>query len=294
MNSEGYWGIDVDNGACAASMTLQGGAIFLLRGYEGQVTFGLFSTKGAFRKGKVGRIRTDASGIDFEPHFGDEGDTLYNVEEFNEPELAALRSARHAQILVDGRPVASMTLEGTGFEGALAGVIACSKGESGWWGKGVAAEAAADEPQPASRPMHEDGIWALEADEDACVALAQVDGGVSLIVIATNGGRDLMLGAGSDTGFRHGRRGLLETDAFKLSFKPMFDGKRNEYLQLDQFLDSQTLFALRRATSVYISIDGVEVVSAKVGETAFAEVMDDARTCAAGRKGWWGEGAKRP
>ena len=30
MNKEGYWGIDVDGRACAASMTLQGGSTFLL------------------------------------------------------------------------------------------------------------------------------------------------------------------------------------------------------------------------------------------------------------------------
>lgn len=77
MNKEGYWGIDVDNGACAASMTLQGGSIFLLRALDGEVTFGLFGVKSPIRKGRAGRIETDAGGFDFEPTYGEDAMTLF-------------------------------------------------------------------------------------------------------------------------------------------------------------------------------------------------------------------------
>jgi S1-C subfamily serine protease len=88
-------------------------------------------------------LTTDAWSFDFEPSFTDEG-TLYLDDFLNSRALAALRLARAVGILVDRRVVLDARLEGTGFEDALDAVIDCSKGQSGWWGPGVAAAAKAE------------------------------------------------------------------------------------------------------------------------------------------------------
>lgn len=286
MNKEGFWAIDVDEDVCAGSMTLQGGAIFMLRGAQGKVSFGIFSPTKAFARGEAGRIETEAYGFDFEPSYGEDAKTLFFVGDLDARSLAALRLARQARVLVDGKPVVSMTLEGTGFEGALEGVVACSNGESGWWGAGVGSAQAGE----ASPPLNKEGIWSLAADGDGCVSTVTIEGGMAMVLIAVNGGRDLMVGAGSGAGFKRGRKGVFETDAYSFAFKPDYTGK--DYVQLDRFLDSQAVFALRRAKSLAIMVDGEEVISAEVADTGLPALLDDLGACAAGRKGWWGEGAK--
>jgi len=288
MNKEGYWGIDVDNGACAASMTLQGGAVFLLRAQEGQVTFGLFAQK-PLPRGKAGRIETEAYGFDFKPSYSEEATTLYYEDNLDARALAALRLAKQARILIDGRVVTAMTLEGTGFEGALDGVIACSNGERGWWGQGVGATAEA-KGSGAALPVNKEGLWSLRADGEGCVSALVIEGGLGFVLIAANGGRDILVGAGSDAGFKRGRKGVFETDTYSFAFKPEFSG--DTYVQLDRFLDSQAVFALRRAKTMGITIDGKPVVDAVVTDTGLPQLLTDLAACAAGQTGWWGEGAK--
>jgi hypothetical protein len=285
LNKEGYWGIDVDNGSCAASMTLQGGAIFLLRGHEGQVTFGLFSTKGPIRRGKAGRIQTEAYGVDFEPSYGENNETLYYNGDFDARALAALRLARQAQILIDGKPVASMTLEGTGFEGALDGVVACSKGESGWWGKGVGAAG----PEV---PLNREGIWSISLGEGGghCVAEASAGEGVYLQFPAVAGRTGIAVA--TDEKMRRGRRGRVEVDGYAFDFKPGYGGSR--YFVTDAPLDAQALFTLRRSKSIRISVDRKVVVDVSLEGSGFPQLLDDLAACARGEKGWWGEGARQP
>lgn len=287
MNKEGYWGIDVDSGACAASMTLQGGAVFLLRGDQGEVTFGFFA-KSAIATGKAGRIQTEAGGVDFEPHYTDDRTALYNVEAFDARALAALRQARQAQVLIDGRAVASMTLEGTGFEGALDGVVACSKGESGWWGKGVGATAAADEG-PA---LNKEGVWALQASKEPsiCVAYALVGDDRHLQVLTAGDQVILAVGAIKDK-LPRGRRGKVETDGYAFAFKPNYDG--DDYMSLEDPLDSQAVFTMRRAKWIKVSVDGRMLLDAQLADSGFSQLIDDALACAAGHEGWWGKGARQ-
>lgn len=286
LNKEGYWGIDVDNGACVASMTLQGGAVFMLRAQDGRVSFGLFGSA-PLPRGKAGRIETEAYGVDFRPSYGEDATTLYYDGELDARALAALRLARQVRILVDGRTAAAMTFEGTGFEGALDGVVACSKGEAGWWGKGVGP--AATEPEP---PLNKEGYWAIETMDDAggCTAVATVEGGSAMVFIAFRGG--LGFGVASPTDYRRGRKGRFETDAFGFDFRPHYDGKR--YLTGDEFLDSASVFALRRAKAITIRVDGRLVMDMVVEGTGFAEVLTDVAACSDGKSGWWGEGARQP
>jgi hypothetical protein len=286
LNKEGYWGIDVDNDACAASMTLQGGAIFLLRAQGGKVTFGLFALK-PLARGKAGRIETEAYGFDFKPSYDGDASTLYYNGDLDARALAALRLAKQARILVDGRPIQAMTLEGTGFEAALDGVIGCSNGESGWWGKGVGAEVVED----GGAALHKDGVWQIAAADTPgiCMASANAADGYTFTVFAEAG--VLAFGVGSDKNMRKGRKGRLQTDAFSLDFKPTYDNANFFY---SEDLDSQSAFALRRAKAVAISIDGKPLVDMSFEGSGYAEVLNDLAACAAGEKGWWGEGAKKP
>jgi hypothetical protein len=291
MNKEGYWGIDVDNGACAASMTLQGGAVFLLRAQEGQVTFGLFAPK-PLPRGKAGRIETEAYGFDFKPSYGEDAITLYYADNFDARALAALRLAKQARILVDGRMVTAMTLEGTGFEGALDGVIACSNGQSGWWGKGVGAGSAAVDDAEAP-PLHKDGFWmaaTIESTPGVCVGTAKVDDEYAFSIIV--GQKAMSFGVTGTKDMRRGRKGRLQTDAYSADFRPAYDGSNYLYPAAD--LDSQAAFALRRARTVVVSVDGKALVDMAFEGTGYAEVLSDLAACAAGEKGWWGEGAKAP
>lgn len=286
LNKEGCWAIDVDGDACAASMTLQGGSVFLLRAQDGKVTFGLISPGKPIPRGKAGRIESEAYGFDFKSSFGEDATALFYDGELDARALAALRLARQARVLIDGKAITSMTLEGTGFEGALDGAIACSQGQSGWWGKGVGAETAeADDP-----PMHKDGYWLMEASETpgACVAAAKVDDVYSFAVVVAREG--MSFGVSSTRDMRRGRKGRLETDAFGFDFKPAYESKAYFYPEGD--LDSQAAFALRRAKTVMVSVDGKPIIDMEFEGTGYAEVLVDLTACAAGEKGWWGEGAK--
>ncbi len=298
LNKEGFWGIDVDGDACAASMTLQGGTIFLLRAQEGRVTFGLFSRK-PIAWGKAGRIETEAYGFDFAPSYGEEASTLFYNGDFDARALAALRLARQARILIDGRPVAAMTLEGTGFEGALDGVIACSRGQAGWWGAGYRPGAPPDAAagagagltgEAADRPaMNKQGYWALEAgDGYYCVATARVGEDRVLQIVAN--GDDVGFAVGGEGKLPRGRAGKAETDAYAFAFTPRFDG--DDLMTTVRPIDSQALDALRRAKRLRLTVDGRELMDADLEDTGFPELLDSALACSAGKPGWWGEGAK--
>ena len=153
LNKEGFWTVgrgDADSDSCFASVPTKAGDIFMLRAEQGEVTFALGPRK-PIRQGKKGVFTTDAWRFDFEPAYSDEG-TLYLDDFLNSRAMAALRLARAVGILVDGRTVLDANLEGSGFEGALDALIACSNGEAGWWGPGVATATSA-----ASAPASRDG-----------------------------------------------------------------------------------------------------------------------------------------
>jgi hypothetical protein len=164
FNKEHVWAIDVDDGACALSRTLPGGGAFLFRAKNGQLTFGFFP-KTPLQKGRTARIETEGYGFDFAPSYGDHGETLFLNRDLDARAVSALRRAREVRVLTDGRLVMAMTFERTGFGSALDGVIACSQGAGGWWGKGVG-------PQPTDTGpradlltdfpvLNKEGDWAL-------------------------------------------------------------------------------------------------------------------------------------
>lgn len=287
LNKEGYWGVDVDHGACVASMTLQGGTVFLLRAVDGQVGFGLFS-RAPMVRGKVVRLETEAYGFDFRAAYGEDATSLYHDGDLDSRALAALRLARQVRILTDGRQVAAMTFEGTGFEGALDGVIACSRGEKGWWGPGLGAEPASD--KAAAEPvLNKEGFWSIATgNPGVCAAQAQVTEHLQLRVLAA-GGRMGFAVESDDKPLPKGRKGRAETDGYAFDFEPAYGGKH--FVGMEKPFDSQALFALARAKWVRLTVDGRELVDAPLEGSGFAELLDSVAACSRGEKGWWGEGA---
>ena len=101
--------------------------------------FALFSEK-RLPKGKAGQLTADGGvSFAFVPNYTDDFHGLFYGGDLSEAALAALRAAKGLSLGVDRRELTSVSLEGTGFAGALDGVIACSKGEQGWWGAGAKA-----------------------------------------------------------------------------------------------------------------------------------------------------------
>jgi len=292
MNKEGYWGIDVDNGACAASMTLQGGSIFLLRALHGNVTFALFG-HAPLARGKVVRLETEGHGFDFKASYSEEGATLYYNGVMDARALAALRLARQVRILADGRQVAAMTFEGTGFEGALDGVIACSRGEKGWWGSGVGEARVAEGPMPdkqaAAPVLSKAGVWSISVgDPGICIAEAVAGEHRRLQVLAAVGRMGFAVSSDSDA-LPQGRKGRVETDAYAFDFPAGYGGRR--YMSMSKPFDSQALSALASAKWIRVSVDDQVLLDASVEGSGLADLLDDVAACSKSQKGWWGEGA---
>lgn len=208
--------------------------------------------------------------------------------------MAALRLASELTVMIGGKPVFSIKVEGTGLEAALDALTACSRGNSGWWGPGVgalaqpSAEATVTEPTPG---LHKDGVWYLEAaDTSFCVASAQVNEDLSIQLMASEG--QVALAFVSETAMRRGRKGLVETDAYSFPFKPKYSG--SDFFVSEEFLDSQAMFALRRATALKVSLDGRALVDLSLEGAGLADTVDGVAACSMGESGWWGEGAKQP
>lgn len=295
FNAEGVWAIDVDRGACAASRTLKDGSTFLLRAQGGQISFGLLADK-PMKVGKTGRLETEAYGFDFKPSFGDGGKTFFFDGEFSARAVAALRLASEVRLLVDGRLVEAMPFEGTGFEATLDGVIACSQGAGGWWGKGVGAKADDAGPQPDQATgqvvVSKEGIWGVAVSESPgiCVAQASADEHTSLQILAAVG--VIGLAVGSDSDMVRGSKGRVETNDYAFDFKANFGGPR--YMTADQPFSKAQVLALRRATWLRVIVEGKPLVDVDLTNSGFMEALDSVAACSRGQAGWWGAGAKRP
>jgi hypothetical protein len=297
LNKEGFWTVgrgDAKSETCMASLPTKAGPMLLLQAVSGEVGL-VVGTKAPMRRGKAGVLRTEAYSFEFEPDYNDARDLMFSRASLDARAQAALKLANGVVVGVDGREVFSADLQGTGIENALEAVIACSKGEKGWWGPGVAAPpvVATKENDPGTeRPLHKDGVWTLAADGDGCSAAVPIEGGGALVLIAANGGRDIMVGAGAAGTFKRGRKGRLEVDDYRFDFKPTYEG--DDYLQFDRFLDSDGFLALRRARALRIAVDGREEVNVVLDGSGFPDVFASLQACARGETGWWGEGAKLP
>jgi invasion protein IalB len=282
FNKEGVWGIDVDHGACAASMQLPDGSTFLLRGADGEVNVALFA-RAKLKRGKAGRIETDAGGFDFKPGWSETG--VYTEDFIGAPAVATLRAARQVRIVIDDRPVMDVSVADTGFAGAVDAVIACSKGQSGWWGKGVRSAEAGAKAAEAPPPLNKEGFWSVSAGANACFATMNIAGGAQFMLFGDPGGISFSVVTKT---MRRGKAGRLQVDAGSFDFTPAYDGK--DILFLDDKLNDQALAELHKTKEVAVTVDDRVVMGAKVEGTGLAGVLDAVAACAKGESGWWGKG----
>ena len=128
----------------------------------------------------------------------------------------------------------------------------------------------------------------MEASEEGsyCRAGIAVEGGGAFLLLANSGG-DYGIGVQGKIG--RGRKGVLQTEAFAVDFKPTYGGK--DYVYSDDPIDSPTVFALRRAKALTVRLDGRLVLDIVLEGTGHDQLMTDLLSCAKGQSGWWGKGA---
>jgi len=248
LNREGFWTVgrgDAGSTYCMASLSTRSGETFLLRAVAGQVNFAVGGRRPL--RGRKAEISTEAYAFTFEPSFS-KGGILISEEPMGERALAALRLAHGLIVTLDGRKVFNANVEGTGLEGALDAVIACSNGKSGWWGSGVAEPPEAD----IAGALNAEGFWYVRAnlEEESCTAYAKVKDGTAFVLVAVEGG--ISFSVHTDKTLRQGRKGVLETEAYTFHFEPSYD---DNDLYLDGALSGQALAAIRLARALRISVE---------------------------------------
>lgn len=285
MNKEGYWSVDADGDSCAASMMLQGGSVFLLRGHEGDVTVALFA-RAVLPKGKTFSLEIDGRAVDLPARFLEEGTTVYLDGALDAPSLASLRGARQMRILIDGQAVAAMTLEGTGFPDALDSLVACSHGKAGWWGKGVSSDGPAP-VKPGDFAYNAEDVWMITPMEDAGVCLAQAateEKGRYLQILQRGDGVTVAVWS-SGPALRKGHKGALVLDGGSFDFTPSYDGKT--LMIVDGSLAGEPMSVLKATKGFTLMIDGKALVDLDLSSTGFPKILDELAACSRGETGWW-------
>jgi hypothetical protein len=266
LNKEGIWEVVVHEDTCMTTMHIEGGSVLGFFASSGGVSFMAFPA-GKAPKGKSGVMATETARFAFAPVV--ERGHVTMDDELNDEAIAALRSAHQVRILVDGKMALGAELEGTGFPQALDGMIACSKGEKGWWGDGA-------------RLAQAPAAWAVKVGDDGvCTAMAQAADGAALVLAAGPGGVVAMVGAKA----RRGRAGLMEVDGAGFDFAPAYDGP--DFFSAG-LLGVDSLQALARAKDVRVSVDGREVLNLHVADTGLDAALTRLGSCVpkpAGKRG---------
>ncbi|MDB5439199.1 MAG: hypothetical protein JWM33_1626 [Caulobacteraceae bacterium] len=285
-NKEGYWKVDADGDSCAASMMLQGGSVFLLRGHEGDVAVALFAGA-VLPKGKTLSLEADGETIDLPATFPKEHTLVYLDGALDAPSLAKLRGARQLRVLIDGQAVAAMTLEGTGFPGALDSLVACSRGQSGWWGKGAQHDGSPPPAQPKTYVYNAEDVWVLAPLEDAgmCFAQAATDEKDRYLQFVQQGADVTIAVRSSGRGLPRGRKGELVMDGGTFVVTPSYDGKT--LMVLDGSLTDEALNVLKATKGLTLRIDGKVLIDGNLDGTGFPKILDELAACARGETGWW-------
>jgi hypothetical protein len=285
LNKEGYWKVDADGESCTASMMLQGGSVFLLRGHEGDVAVALFAQT-VLPKGKTLSLEADGEAIELPATFPKEHTLVYLDGVLDAPSLAKLRGARQLRMLIDGQAVAAMTLEGTGFPGALDSLVACSRGQAGWWGKGVKLEGSTS-TKPDDVVYNTEDVWVITPGEDPNVCLAQAateEKGQYLQFYQR--GDDVTVGVWSfERALRKGRKGALVMDGGTFDFTPSYDGKT--LMIVDGSLTGEPMSVLKATKGFSLLIDGKALVDLDLSGTGFPKILDELAACSRGETGWW-------
>ena len=104
---------------------------------DGELGLAISATDGGkLPQGSHGKVEIDGYAFDFKPNYGGD-DFVSSDEPLDRQALAALRRATWIKVSVDSAKLLHVALEDTGFADVLDGAVACSRGETGWWGKGA-------------------------------------------------------------------------------------------------------------------------------------------------------------
>jgi len=143
-NPEGVWMMAAhgSQALCSAMAQVDETLVFSVAGAEGGAFLGFTRLDGvAFPRGPAVIVETDAGRFEYEPSY--RGDTtILATHTLSADALGVLRRAKDVKAVIAGQTIADMALGDTGFSKVLDEVVACSRGEAGWWGQGA--------PQPAS------------------------------------------------------------------------------------------------------------------------------------------------
>lgn len=293
LNKEGFWTVGRSEPAsrtCMASVPSADGGMFILQSDGGAISFAV-GARSPMRKGKQGVLTVDANSFPFELHLNDERDFFFQVGALDERAVAALKLARGIEVAVEGKPVFSGDVGATGIENAVEAVVACSKGEKGWWGEG-AVQATATAIAGSDMILNKEGVWSIKAaDGGVCVAHARIDDRVYLQFLGAAGDVGLAIGAASGR-LPKGRAGRVDAGGYAFDFVPSYDDD-GAYLTSADLLDETALGILRRANHLKITVDRKTLVDTPVAGTGYPEILQAVTACSRGEKGWWGEGARR-
>lgn len=296
LNKEGFWTVgrgDAEAKGCMASVNVGDDAMLLIQVAPGHVDF-VVGTKKPMRKGKAGVLTVGDSRFDFAPAYSDKRDFMF-LEDVGGRALAAARDARNIGVMIDGRELLHVNVENTGLPGALDAAVACSKGESGWWGPGVGATPAKTDvaAAPADDPFvyQADGdAWGIATFDGYCIAQAMGSDARSLQLLAIGGHTGLAIGS-KDAPLPRGRKALVETDSYRFEFKTEYSDDAR-YVSSADPLESPDLFALQRAKQFRVTTGGRELLDVAFDGDTFFRIVGDVDACGRGEKGWWGGGAK--
>jgi len=301
LNKEGFWTVGrgaADSKGCLASIANDDKVILFIQVAAPDHVQLAVGTKGPMRRGKQGVLAVGDERFNFEPTYGDTRDLVF-LEGLPVPALAALRKARWVSVIVDGREIMAVSFDKTGVEGALDAVVACAKGESGWWGPGLGAPAtvagANGADEPADRELvyqAEDAAWGILTEKGHCIAQAAAPDDRFIQLLAVPGKVGLAIGSKGER-LPKARKVRVETDSYRFEFKPEYTDEAS-YMNSADPLDSADAFALRRAKRIRMTADGRDLIDVELEGDGLAGIMDAVTACAAGEKGWWGEGAKQP
>ncbi|WP_296595243.1 hypothetical protein [Phenylobacterium sp.] len=294
LNKEGFWTVgrgDPTSRACLASVPSADGGVFILQGDAGAVSFAV-GAKSSMRRGKQGELVIDGSRFPFELELNAKRDFFFQIGTLDERAVAALKLAQGIEVLLEGRSVFSGEVASTGVENAVEAVVACSKGEKGWWGEG-AVQATATAIPGSDAILNKEGVWSITvADGSVCVAQAQIDKRVFMQFLGANGGVGLAFGAVSGR-LPKGRAGRVDAGGYAFDFAPSYNDD-DAYMTSADMLDETALAILRRANRLKITVDRKALVETPVAGSGYPEILDAVAACSLGKSGWWGKGSKAP
>ena len=111
--------------------------IQLLAISNGQVGLAIGARGERLPKARKVRVETDSYRFDFKPEYTEQASYLNSADPLESADAFALRRAKSLRMTADGHDLIDVTFEGDSFAGAMDAVVACARGEKGWWGEGA-------------------------------------------------------------------------------------------------------------------------------------------------------------